>query len=189
MKGAKSGRRSRADRTPSADPGQRRAGIAPRLSGAISSAWATATTFVGRVPGTLDATRTGARQAARSLQTLPDPTLRWLAAGSVGLSAGLFLTGKRRLVIAASIAPAVAMGAAIVARPVEHVGADIIVGRPVEQVGADTLVARPVERAVAEVLEPVPVARPRRGEPRPKRNEPWRAVSGLTRHGNGVKRG
>jgi len=169
MKGDKSGRRSRADRTPSADPGQRRAGVARHLSGAMSSAWATATTFVGRVPGTLDATRTGARQAARSLQTLPDPTLRWLAAGSVGLSAGLFLTGKRRLVIAASIAPAVAMGAAIVARPIEKVVADI-------------LVARPVQPAIPEILEPVTVVRP-------KRDEPWRAVTGSMRHGNGVKRG
>jgi hypothetical protein len=169
MKVTKSGRRSRAGRTPSADPEKRRAGVAAHLSGAISSAWATATTFVGRVPGTLDATRTGVRQAARSLQTLPDPTLQWLAAGSVGLSAGLFLTGKRRLVIAASIAPAVAMGAAIVARPVEQAVADI-------------LVARPVERAVAAVLEPVTVVRP-------KRDGSWRAVSGLTRHGNGVKRG
>src|SRR5450759_281967 len=169
MKGDKSGRRSRADRTPSADPGQRRAGLARHLSGAMSSAWATATTFGGRVPGTLDATRTGARQAARSLQTLPDPTLQWLAAGSVGLSAGLFLTGKRRLVIAASIAPAVAMGAAIVARPVE-------------QVVADTLVARPVQPAIPEILEPVTVVRP-------KRDEPWRAVTGSMRHGNGVKRG
>ena len=143
--------------------------MAAHLSGAISSALATATTFVGRVPGTLDATRTGARQASRSLQNLPDPTLRWLAAGSVGLSAGLFLTGKRRLVIAASIAPAVAMGAAIVARPVE-------------QVVADTLVARPVQPAIPEILEPVTVVRP-------KRDEPWRAVTGSMRHGNGVKRG
>jgi hypothetical protein len=169
MKGTKSGRRSRADRTPSADPGQRRAGVAAHLSGAISSAWAAATTFVGRVPGTLDATRTGARHAARSLQTLPDPTLQWLAAGSVGIGAGLFLTGKRRLVIAASIAPAVAMGAAIVARPIEKVVADI-------------LVARPVQPAIPEILEPVTVVRP-------KRDEPWRAVTGSMRHGNGVKRG
>lgn len=169
MKGTKSGRRSRADRTPSADPGQRGAGVAAHLSGAISSAWAAATTFVGRVPGTLDATRTGARHAARSLQTLPDPTLQWLAAGSVGIGAGLFLTGKRRLVIAASIAPAVAMGAAIVARPVERAV-------------ADTLVARPVQRAIPEILEPVTVVRP-------KRDEPWRAVTGSMRHGNGVKRG
>ena len=168
MKGTRSGRRSRADRTPSTDPGQRRA-VARRMWGAISSAWAAATTFGGRVPGTLDATRSGARQAARSLQTLPDPTLRWLAAGSVGLSAGLFLTGKRRLVIAASIAPAVAMGAAMVARPVE-----LAVG--------DTLVARPVERVNPEVLESATVVRP-------KRHEPWRAVTSLTRHGNGVKRG
>jgi hypothetical protein len=73
------------------------------------------------VPGTLGATRTGARDAASALQTLPDPTLRWLAAGSVGLSAGLFLTGKPRLIIAAGIAPALAMGAAIVARSAQPV--------------------------------------------------------------------
>jgi hypothetical protein len=182
MKGTKSGRHPRADRTPSADPGQRRAGLARHLSGAISSALTTATTFVGRVPGALDATRTGAREAARSLQTLPDPTLQWLAAGSVGLSAGLFLTGKRRLVIAASLAPAVAMGAAIVARPVESAVSDILVARPAESAVSDTLVARPVEPAIPKVLGSVTVVRP-------KRNEPWRAVSGLTRHGNGVKRG
>jgi hypothetical protein len=121
MKGTKSGRRSRAVRTPSADPGQRRAGVARHLSGAISSAWATATTFVGHVPGTLDATRTGARQAARSLQTLPDPTLQWLAAGSVGLSAGLFLSGAPRVVIAAGVVPALAMGAATLARPIHPI--------------------------------------------------------------------
>ncbi len=138
MKVTRSGRRSRAGRTPSPDPGQRRAGVAGRLSGAVSSAWATATTFIGRVPGTLDATRTGGRQAARSLQGLPDPTLQWLAAGSVGLGAGLFLTGKPRLVIAATIAPAIAMGAAIVARSVERVD--------------------------PEVLVPVTVVRPKRGE-------------------------
>ena len=169
MKSTKSGRRSRADRTPSADPGQRRAGVARRMGGAISSAWGTASTFVGRVPGTLAATRSGARQAAQSLQTLPDPTLRWLAAGSVGLSAGLFLTGKRRLVIASSMAPAVALGAAMVARPAQ---------RPV----ADTLVARPAAPVTPAGDERVTVDRP-------KRDEPGRAVARGARHGNGVKRG
>ncbi len=130
---------------------------------------ATATTFAGRVPGTLAATRSGARQAARSLQTLPDPTLRWLAASSVGLSAGLFLTGKRRLVIASSIAPALAIGAAIVARPAEPAV-------------AHGFVEGPAAPAAPEAHEPVTVVRP-------KRDGRWRAVAGVARHGNGVKRG
>jgi hypothetical protein len=70
-----------------------------------------------RVPGTMRATQSGAQATTSALQTLPDSTLRWLAASSVGLGAGLYLTGKRRLVIAAGIAPAVIMGVAIALRP------------------------------------------------------------------------
>ena len=55
--------------------------------------------------------------ATASLQRFPDPMLRWLAAGSAGLGAGLYLTGVPRLVVAASVAPALAMAAAIVLRP------------------------------------------------------------------------
>lgn len=136
MKVTKSGRRARAARTPSPDHGQRKAGVARHLPGAITSAWAAVTTLVGRVPATLDATRAGAREAAGALQSLPDPTLQWLAAGSVGLSAGLFLAGKPRLVIAAGIAPALAMGAAIIARPVERDDQDLLI--PVVAVGPNS---------------------------------------------------
>ncbi len=121
MKVTKSGRRSRAARVSRPDQGRRGAGAARSLSRALTAAWSGVTTLVGHVPATLDATRAGARDAASALQALPDPTLRWLAATSVGLSAGLFLTGKPRLIIAAGIAPALAMGAAIVARRVEPV--------------------------------------------------------------------
>lgn len=126
MNVTKSGRRSRTARTPSPDEG-RRAGFARNLSGALTAAWSSVATLVGRMPDTLDVTRTRARGVASALQTLPDPTLQWLAATSVGLSAGLFLAGKPRLVIAAGIAPALAMGVAIVARPVEPVVPETLV--------------------------------------------------------------
>jgi hypothetical protein len=54
-----------------------------------------------------------------ALQRLPDSTLRWLAAGSVGLGAGFYLTGAPRLLVAAGVAPGLAMAAAIVLRPIE----------------------------------------------------------------------
>ena len=50
---------------------------------------------------------------------LPDSTLRWLAAGSVGLGAGLYLAGAPRVVTAAGFSPALAIAAAIVLRPIE----------------------------------------------------------------------
>jgi hypothetical protein len=63
--------------------------------------------------------RTGASDTTTALQALPDPTLRWLAATSVGLGAGLYLAGVPRGVIAAAVTPAILLGAAIVGRPHE----------------------------------------------------------------------
>jgi hypothetical protein len=74
---------------------------------------------IARVPATVEATRSGARGTTSVLRNLPDSTLRWLAASSVGLGAGLYLAGKPRLLIAAGMAPALFMGAAIVGRPTE----------------------------------------------------------------------
>jgi hypothetical protein len=94
-----------------------------RVSGPpIDIARAGATTLVEGVPATVQATRAGVRATTGALQSLPDSTLGWLAASSVGLGAGLYLAGKRRLVIAAGVAPAVVMGAAIALRPVKPVG-------------------------------------------------------------------
>ena len=59
------------------------------------------------------------RATTTRLQTLPNGTLRWMAASSVGLGAGLYLAGKKRLVIAAGMAPAVIVGAAIAMRPMK----------------------------------------------------------------------
>ena len=90
-----------------------------RVSRAISFARTSAAMIMERVPGTMLATRAGAHGTTSALQTLPDPTLRWLAATSVGLGAGFYLAGAPRLAIAAGIAPALLMGAAIVLRPIE----------------------------------------------------------------------
>jgi hypothetical protein len=102
-----------------------RANIARRASGAIKSLRAAASKMIGRAPqamqDTMDATRDGARATTSALQTLPDSTLRWLAASSVGLGAGLYLAGKQRILIAAGVAPAVIMGAAIALRPSKRV--------------------------------------------------------------------
>ena len=72
------------------------------------------------MPGSVHATRAGASGATSALQLLPDSTLRWLAAASVGLGAGFCLAGAPRLVIAAGVAPALILGAAIVAPRTDH---------------------------------------------------------------------
>jgi hypothetical protein len=79
-----------------------------------------ATMLLARVPGTIDVTRAGAHHTTGALQTLPDSTLRSLAASSVGLGAGFWLAGAPRLLVAAGLAPALVMAAAMVARPLER---------------------------------------------------------------------
>jgi hypothetical protein len=89
---------------------------------------------VDRVPEVLESAKTGAERAAAGLpdaaerarlgvadtttrlQTLPDDTLRLLAAASVGLATGFFLSGAPRLVIVAALAPAVLVGGAMATR-------------------------------------------------------------------------
>ena len=92
--------------------------VAHRIASGMKTAGATASTLIGHVPGTVRATRTGAQDTTSALQTLPDSTLRWLAASSVGLSAGLRLARAPRLVVAAGALPALLAGAAIALRPV-----------------------------------------------------------------------
>jgi hypothetical protein len=84
-------------------------------------------TAVEHVPEVLDSARSGAEGAAERarigveetttrLQTLPDDTLRLMAAATVGLAAGLYLAGAPRLVTLAAAAPAILAGAAIATR-------------------------------------------------------------------------
>ena len=96
--------------------------VARRVSGVVKVGGENAVAISRRAPATLHATHAGANGATSMLRTLPDSTLRWLAASSVGLGAGLYLAGAPRLAIAAGVAPALFMGAAIVGRPIKSVG-------------------------------------------------------------------
>ena len=108
-------------RRPGRDLGRQLGGIVRRASGAIGVARAGATKLAAGMPGSVHATRAGALDATNALQALPDSTLRWLAASSVGLGAGFSLAGAPRLVVAAGVAPAVVMGAAIILRSIEPI--------------------------------------------------------------------
>ena len=71
-----------------------------------------------------------------ALQQLPDSTLRWLTASSIGLAAGLQVAGAPRWMQAAGIAPALFSGAAIALRPAAPVEtADIVQLVPVRPSG------------------------------------------------------
>ncbi len=107
--------------TTSIDPevGPRRATAARRVSRVITTVRSGVTTLVERVPGMVRTTQTRASDATTVLQHLPDSTLRWLAAGSLGVAAGFQLAGAPRLVTAAGAAPALIMGAAIALRPTD----------------------------------------------------------------------
>ena len=84
-------------------------------------------TAIGRVPDTARATAAGARGTTSALQQIPDSTLRWLTASSIGLAAGLQVAGAPRWMQAAGIVPALFMGAAIALRPAGPVEtADIV---------------------------------------------------------------
>lgn len=126
MRTAKTKTRRRAPTTgaPPAGPRARLTSVARRVAGVMKSARASAAILIGHVPGTVRATRAGAQDTTNALQTLPDSTLRWLAAGSVGLGAGLRLARAPRIVVAAGVVPALMAGAAIALRPVETIGSD-----------------------------------------------------------------
>jgi uncharacterized protein YjbJ (UPF0337 family) len=101
-----------------------RSSAAQRVSGAVRIARTGVVTLAERAPGVLRATGAGVQGTTSALQRLPDSTLRWLAAGSVGLAAGLRLARAPRLVRVVGTAPALLMGAAIVLRRTEPAAPD-----------------------------------------------------------------
>ncbi len=87
------------------------------ISEVIDGARTGAARVAGRLPGAAERARVGIQATTTSLQTLPNPTLRLLAASSIGLATGLRLAGAPRLITLAAVAPALLAGGAIVARP------------------------------------------------------------------------
>lgn len=63
-----------------------------------------------RLPDAIEAARTGAVATADSLREMPEPTLRVLAALSVGMAIGLYVAGAPRLVTMAAVTPALLAG-------------------------------------------------------------------------------
>lgn len=104
---------------PTEDGQTRHTGLSRHTKGAVKLVGRTTSRIIAHIPGTMGATQAGVHDAASALQGLPDPTLRTLAASSVGLGAGLYLAGAPRLVLVAGAVPAVIMSAVIALRPIE----------------------------------------------------------------------
>ena len=94
--------------------------VVRQASDAIDLAASSARTVASHLPMTAQATRDRAHATTTALQTLPDSTLRGLAASSFGFGAGFYFAGASRLATAAAVAPAVIFGAAIILRPGEQ---------------------------------------------------------------------
>ena len=91
-------------------------GAVDQVPDVIEGARTGAERVAGRLPGAAERARLGVEQTTTRLQTLPDPTLRLLAAASTGLAAGLHLAGAPRLITLAAFAPALLAGGAMVTR-------------------------------------------------------------------------
>lgn len=70
----------------------------------------------GRMPDAAARARLGVEETTAKLQTLPDSTLRLVAAASIGVATGLQLAGAPRLFILAAIVPAFLAGGAMATR-------------------------------------------------------------------------
>jgi hypothetical protein len=95
--------------------------LAARLRGGVRIARTTGPMLGRRSARAVSSTRAGLAWTIRRVQAMPGSTSQSLAAGSVGLGAGLLIAGSPRLVAATGIAPAVLIGAAIFLRPREEV--------------------------------------------------------------------
>jgi hypothetical protein len=69
-----------------------------------------------RVPMAVDAVRSGAVDAARTVEAMPEATRLMVASLSLGLGAGFFLAGAPRLLTLVAFAPAIAVAGTWMAR-------------------------------------------------------------------------
>ena len=95
--------------------------LATQLQSAVRIARTTGPMLQRRSARAVAATRAGMGWTTRKVQAMPSSTSQSLAAGSVGLGAGLLIGGAPRLIAATGVAPAVVIGAAILLRPDEQV--------------------------------------------------------------------
>jgi len=87
-----------------------------RVTGAIDVMRATADQVGDRLPRVVDTVRDGATEGARAIQELPDRDQRLVAAFSLGLGLGLSISGAPRLLVIATLAPALFIGTTMTTR-------------------------------------------------------------------------
>ncbi|MGZ6314063.1 MAG: hypothetical protein ACXWNI_00325 [Candidatus Limnocylindrales bacterium] len=92
-------------------------GALEHMPGFFGTARSGASQVAEHLPDAVDRARAGAHETTAAMQTVSDPTLRLLAAGSIGLAVGLYLAGARRPITLAAMVPAVIAGSAIATRP------------------------------------------------------------------------
>ena len=100
--------------------GQVRGGVGEamnRVPDVLESAKSGVDQVAERMPAAVETTRVATVRTNRQLQTLPEQTLRLLAVGSIGLSAGLSLARAPRIVAFAALVPALFVGGALATRP------------------------------------------------------------------------
>ena len=87
-----------------------------RVPDVIDTARTSAERAAARLPEAAERARAGVEETTTRLQTYPDDTLRLVAAGSLGLAAGLYLAGAPRPFTLVAAAPAALVGLAIATR-------------------------------------------------------------------------
>ncbi len=77
------------------------------MSGAADAVRSTTDQVGERIPAVAEVVRDGAIESARTIQAMPESNQWLLAAFSLGLGIGLSVAGAPRLIVAATLAPAV----------------------------------------------------------------------------------
>lgn len=88
-----------------------------RVADAVGTVRSTVEDVGGRMPEVIETVRDGAMEGARTIQAMPDPTQRLVAAFSLGLGVGLSVAGAPRLLVAAAMTPAIVVAATIIGGP------------------------------------------------------------------------
>jgi hypothetical protein len=76
----------------------------------------TAEQIAERVPELVERARGSAFETKKTFDKMDDPTLREVAAGSLGLAAGLYVAGAPRLIVLAAATPGIFAAAAMATR-------------------------------------------------------------------------
>jgi hypothetical protein len=92
-------------------------GVIERFPDVVSNARSGVSQVADRMPEAVGRARVAAFETETTLQSMDDSTLRLVASATMGLAAGLYLAGAKRLVTLAVLGGALVVGSAIATRP------------------------------------------------------------------------